>query len=294
MAASRELFPEPTMPMTPINWPYTRRDIAAVLRITWYIHDIQPFIIQSVILERKEDVTYRLDTQVQVHQHAGSRLLQLSPLTRWISLTSFTSPTSLTSIIPLSGSTGTVITNLPTTLPPPRETAISNPHDVPIATAPILTTRTATINAAITAGLGSVRTITAATPILVCSGEAAANFRCTVISSDIALDVVVLAPVQFFKLQEALHPLGGDPGLHEPVDHPRECIQWADQNVEQSNTCKYLCKTDRWWIKSTAGMLKSSTYINSKTKIHIGILSGCHDILEVLIELPSTILKYQK
>ena len=43
---------------------------------------------------------------------------------------------------------------------------------------------------------------------------------------------VVVAPVHLLQLQELLHSLGGHPGLHQPIDHPGERVQRADEDVE--------------------------------------------------------------
>ena len=156
--------------------------------------------------------THWSDAQVQVHQHPCSRLLQSFLLTRW---TSFTSLTGLGRIT----LTSTAAFSLPC------ETTVSNTH----TTLTTITTNFSTIVAA---------TRCANVIVDFHSREVVIIFKRS--PAIVTLEVVVCAPVEFIKLQELLHSLGGDPGLHESVDDPGECIQGANQNVEQSHTCEHL------------------------------------------------------
>ena len=62
---------------------------------------------------------------------------------------------------------------------------------------------------------------------------------------------VILCPVQLIQLQEFLHSLCGDPGLHESIDNPGEGIQGTDEDVEESHTGEHLQAVGRGIVGDT-------------------------------------------
>ena len=73
------------------------------------------------------------------------------------------------------------------------------------------------------------------------------SFVMAVISLDIA--PVVLFKVKLLELEEAVHSLDGDPGLHEAIDDPGEGIEGTDEDVEQRHTGEHLIKEQPYYIQ---------------------------------------------